>query len=105
MQNKRNKSNLTKISEILPQVKQSLCLDKQLKLNAIRGIWPLVTSYEIAKESQPSHFDKSENLVIVCKNSVLSTELSMQKISILKKLKVATKNTDITFNDIRFVLK
>lgn len=100
---KRPKSNLVKIAEYLPIVKENLGLEKQLKINALREIWPLVTSFQIAEESQPVYFDKENNLVISVKNSTLATELSMQKITILKCLKEAIKNTDISFKDIRFV--
>lgn len=100
---KRPKSNLTKIGDLIQIVKQNLGLDKQLKINALNEIWPLVTSFEIAKSSQPGYFDKENNLVISVKSSTLATELSMQKTSILSRLKEAIKNTDITFKDIRFI--
>ena len=100
---KRPKSNLTKISELISAVKENLGLEKQLKINALREIWPLVTSFETAKSSQPAYFDKENNLVIFVSNSTLSTELSMQKVPILGRLREAVKNTDISFKDIRFV--
>ena len=100
---KRPKSNLTKASEVIPIVKENLGLDKQLKLNVLREIWPLVTNFEIAKHSYPAYFDKGNNLVIAVKSSTLATELSMQKTSILEHLKTATKKTDITFKDLRFI--
>lgn len=100
---KRPKSNLTKIGELIPIVKQSLGLDRQLKINALREIWPLVTSFDIAKNSQPAYFDKENNLVIRVKNGALATDLSMQKMPILERLRQATRNTDIAFKDIRFI--
>ena len=100
---KRPKSNLTKIADVIPLVKENLGLDKQLKISAISEIWPLVTSLEIAENSQPAYFDKENNLVIRVKNGALAMELSMQKASILSKLKEAIKNTDITFRDVRFI--
>ena len=100
---KRPKSNLTKISELISAVRQNLGLDKQLKIAALKEIWALVTSFQIAKDSYPAYFDKENNLVISVSNSTLSTELFMQKVSILKRLREATKNTDIKFKDIRFV--
>lgn len=100
---KRPKSNLTKIAEVIPTVKENLGIEKSLKINAIREIWPLVTSFQIAELSQPVYFDRGNNLVISVKGGVLATELSMQKSSILEKLKEATKNTGIRFKDIRFV--
>ena len=102
---KRPKSNLTKVSEVIPLIKESLGLDKQIKISALKEIWPLVTSFEIAKLSQPGYFDKENNLVISVKSSTLATELTMQKISILARLKEITKNTDITFKDVRFVIR
>ena len=103
MSAKRPKSNLTKISELISVVKENLGLDNQLKISALNEIWPLLTSFEIAKYSQVAYFDKENNLVISVNNGSLATELSMQKISLLAKLKEATKNTDIKFKDIRFV--
>lgn len=103
MTTKRPKSNLTKISEVISLVKENLGLDNQLKISALNEIWPLLTSFEIAKYSQVAYFDKENNLVISVNNGSLATELSMQKISLLAKLKEATKNTDIKFKDIRFV--
>ena len=103
LKSKRSKGNLIKISEVLSSVKENLGLDKQLKLNALKEIWPLVTSFKIAQNSQPAYFDKENNLVISVKSSTLSTDLSMQKITLLQKLKEATKNTDIKFKNIRFV--
>jgi len=100
---KRPKSNLTKIGELIPIVKKDLGLDQQLKINALREVWPLVTSFDIAKNSQPGYFDKESNLVIRVKNGVLATELSMQKTAILERLREATRNTDIKFRDIRFI--
>lgn len=103
MRPKRPKGTLTKIAEIIPIVKQNLGLDKQLKINALKELWPLITSFEIAENSFPSYFDKENNLVIAVKSSPLATELLMQKTYILKRLKEATKNTDITFRDLRFI--
>ena len=100
---KRPKGNLIKISEVIPEVKENLGLNKQLKLNALKEIWALVTSFEIAKHSQIAYFDKENNLVVLVKSSTLATELLMQKTSILARLKEATKNTDITFKDVRFI--
>lgn len=102
---KRTKGNLTKLAEIIPFVKESLGLEKSLKIQALSELWPLITSFEIAKHSKPEHFDKENNLVISVNNPTLTTELSMQKISILAKLKEATKDTDLKFRDIRFVNK
>lgn len=100
---KRPKSNLIKISEIIPIVKGNLGIENQLKLSAIKEIWPLITSFKIAEKSYPAYFDKENNLVIAVKSGPLATELSFQKIILLNKLKEATKNTNITFKDIRFV--
>jgi len=100
---KRPKSNLIKISEAIPAVKENLGLNKQLKLNALKEIWPLICGFEIAGESTPAYFDKGGNLAIKVKNSTLATELSMQKPNILARLKEATRHTDITFKNIRFV--
>ena len=102
---KRSKSTLTKISEVLPLVREELGIEKQLKINALKDIWPLVTSFEIAKFSQPVYFDKENNLVISVQSPTLATELSMQKMGICSRLKEATKNTDITFKDIRFTTR
>ena len=102
---KTRKGNLTKIGEIIPMVRENLGLEKSLKITALKELWPLVTNFEIAKYSQPAYFDNEENLVIGVKSSTLATELSMQKISILARLKEATKNTDITFKDLRFINK
>ena len=100
---KTRKGNLTKIGDIIPVVKENLGLEKSLKITALKELWPLVTNFEIAKYSQPAYFDNEGNLIIAAKSGALATELSMQKINILAKLKEATKNTDIEFKDIRFV--
>ena len=103
MNKKSRKGNLTKIGDILPAVKENLGLEKSLKITALRELWTLVTGFETAKYSQPAYFDNEGNIVIAVKSGALATELSMQKISILERLKEATKNTDITFKDIRFI--
>lgn len=100
---KRPKSNLTKITEVIPAVKESLGLQKNLNIIALKEVWPLVTSFEASNHSQPAYFDKENNLVIAVNNGALAVELSMQKPFILKRLREATKNTDITFKDIRFI--
>ena len=102
---KRPKSSLTKLAEIIPLVKEKLGIEKSLRIQALSELWPLITSFEIAKHSIPEYFDKENNIVISVNNPTLTTELSMQKISILAKLKEATKNTDINFKDIRFINK
>ena len=105
LKSKRPKSNLTKISEVISAVKENLGLEKSLKIMALKEIWPLVTSFDIAKKSQPAYFDKENNLVISIQNATLATELSMQKTSIFERLKEATKNTGIRFKDIRFITR
>ena len=102
---KRPNSKLTKVSDIIPSVKENLDLDKSLNIMAIKEIWPLVTSFEVSKYSQPAYFDKDENIVIAVKSSTLGIELSMKKTSIVQKLKVATRSTEIKFKDIRSVHK
>ena len=103
MNKKPRKGNLTKIGDLISAVREKLGLEKSLKITALKELWPLVASFEIAKYSQPAYFDNEGNLVIAVKSGELATELSMQKISILVKLKEATKNTDIDFKDVRFV--
>ena len=100
---RRTKSNLIKISEVIPVVKENLGIEKNLKIMALIELWPLVTSFEIANYSQPAYFDKDSNIVIAVKSSTLATELSMQKPSILARLREATKDTNIRFKDIRFI--
>ena len=102
---KTRKGNLTKIGEIIPVIRENLGLEKSLKITALKELWPLVTNFKIAKHSQPAYFDNEGNLVIAVKGGALATELSMQKINILEKLKEATKNTDIEFKDVRFINK
>ena len=102
---KFRKGNLTKIGELIPTVRENWGLEKSLKITALKELWPLVTSFETAKYSQPAYFDNEGNLVIAVKSGPLATELSMQKITILQRLKEATKNTDIDFKDIRFINK
>jgi hypothetical protein len=101
--NLRPGSNLMKLGELISTVKQNLGLENNLKITALCEIWPLVTSFEIAKNSKPAYFDKDNNLVISIKSPSLTSELSMQKLTILEKLREATRNTDIRFKDIRFV--
>ncbi len=100
---KRQKSNLTKISELITVVKENLGIEQSLKVKALKELWPLVTSFNISKQSQPAYFDRENNLVISVKSGTLAVELSMQKSSILERLKQATKDTSITFKDIRFI--
>ena len=100
---KNRKGNLTKIGELIPSVRENLGLEKSLKIMAMKELWPLVTSFETAKYSQPAYFDNEGNIVIAVKSGALATELSMQKITILQQLKEATKNTNIDFKDIRFI--
>ena len=100
---KNRKGNLTKIGEFIPSVRENLGLEKSLKITAMKELWPLVTSFETAKYSQPAYFDNEGNIVIAVKSGALATELSMQKITILQQLKEATKNTNIDFKDIRFI--
>lgn len=102
---KTRKGDLTKIGEMISVVKENLGLEKSLKITALKELWALVTSFEVAKYSQPAYFDNEGNLVISVKSGALATELSMQKINILSRLKEATKNTDIAFKDIRFINK
>lgn len=101
----RPSSNLTKMEKILDNVKVSLKLDDNKSLNQLREIWPLITSFKIAEKSSPAYFDRENNLVIRTKNSIVSTELSMDKNTLLEKLKTATKDSGISFNDLRFVVE
>lgn len=100
---KNRKGVLTKIGDLIPVVRENLGLEKSFKITALKELWPLITNFEIAKYSQPAYFDNEKNLVIAVKSGALATELSMQKISILERLKEAIKNTDIDFKDIRFI--
>ncbi len=99
----RPKGDLIKLEDLLSTVKQNLGLENNLKIKALCEIWPLVTSFEMAKHSNPAYFDKEGNLVIHTKSSIVSSELSMRKLDILGKLREAIRNTDIRFNDIRFM--
>ncbi len=102
---KRSKSDLIKVSEVINIVKDSLGLEKSFKIQALKELWPLVTSFDIAKHSQPAYFDRENNLVIAVTSGALAMELSMKKNNILECLKQATKNTDLSFKDIRFINK
>ena len=101
----RSKSNLTKIGDLISIIKESFGLEKSLNIMALKEIWPLITNFETAKYSQPDYFDKENNLVIAVKSGALATNLSMQKNTLVSKLREATKNTNITFKDVRFINK
>ena len=103
--NLRQKSNLTKIGDLLPHVKELLGLEKSLNIMALKELWPLIISFDISKYSEPSYFDKNNNLVVAVKSGSLAANLSMQKVQILNKLKQATKDSNITFKEIRFIVK
>jgi len=105
MHKRQDNAGLTKVSDILPQVIENLGIDENIKLETLRSIWHKVTDEKIAKYSQPAYFDKDGNLVISVTNSPLATELSMQNTRILQKLKEATKELDINFKSIRFIIK
>lgn len=100
--NLRPDGNLTKLGFVIPEVKENLGIENNLRIRALCDLWALVVGFEIAKHSTPAYFDKENNLVINVRSSTLTTELSMQKSTILTKLKAATSNTDIRFEDIRF---
>lgn len=102
---KRPKSNLLKIGDVISTVKENSGIKKSLKLMALKELWPLVTSFEIGEKSEPGYFDKENNLVIYVKSAPLANELTMQKTGILTRLKEATKNTDIVFEDVRFITR
>ena len=105
MHKRQDNAGLTKVSDILPQVIENLGIDENIKLETLSSIWHKVTDEKIAKYSQPAYFDKDGNLVISVTNSPLATELSMQNTRILQKLKEATKELDINFKSIRFIIK
>lgn len=99
------KSGLTKASEILPLVIKNLGIEENVKLKMLKEVWSNINENKIAKNSTPGYIDKENNLVVYVSNAVLSTELSMQKITLLKKLKDNSKNIELEFKDIRFVPK
>ncbi|MBI1858919.1 MAG: DUF721 domain-containing protein [Candidatus Melainabacteria bacterium] len=105
MNNERIDRGPTKVSDILPQVIENLGIDENIKLETLRSMWHKITDEKVAKYSQPAYFDKDGNLVISVTNSPLATELSMQHTRILQKLKEATKDLDINFKNIRFIIK
>ena len=101
----RPKSNLTKLGNILEEVKQNLGLEEQVKLQMLREIWIEIVRGEISKNSYPGYFDREKNLIVIVKNSVLATELSMTKQELLLVLKDKANTKNIYFKDLRFTLK
>lgn len=69
------------------------------------SLWPAIVGDVFGSRSRPLFIDSEKNLVVAVKDASVGQELSLYKLEILKKLKLAGKSVGVEISGLRFDLK
>ena len=64
--------------------------------------WSDVVGHKLAELSRPIGLSKDKTLIVACKNSMISQELYLNKIRILKSVQFYAENLQLKVDDICF---
>ncbi len=94
-------SEFNQIGGILDSVLKGSSLQSGLKKTTLRQFWGKIVGKKFEKVSKPESIQKNL-LIVACANSFVTSELTMFKLDILKKLSPYTKSLNIDIKDIVF---
>lgn len=69
------------------------------------SLWPAIVGDVFGSRSRPLFIDSEKNLVVAVKDASVGQELSLYKLEILKKLKLAGNSVGVEVSGLRFDLK
>ena len=95
-------SDFTSLGSIMHSVMQSPSLKDGVKKASLFKFWPKIAGKKFEKYSRPESITPSNVLVVACANAAVSSELTMFKQDILKKIKTYANPLGIEIVDINF---
>ncbi len=95
-------SDFTSLGSIMHSVMQSPSLKDGVKKASLFKFWPKIAGKKFEKYSRPESITPSNVLVVACANAAVSSELTMFKQDILKKIKTYANPLGIEIADINF---
>ncbi len=99
------RKKFSNVSTVLNTVISKLGLDKRLKEHTFMSLWPAIVGDVFGSRSRPLFIDSEKSLVVAVKDASVGQELSLYKVEILKKLKLAGKSVGVEISGLRFDLK
>lgn len=95
-------SDFTSLGSVMSSVLQDSNLKQGVKKASVFKFWPKVVGKKFEKYSRPETINQSNVLLVACANAAVSSELTMFKADILKKINVYSKPLGIEISDINF---
>ena len=95
-------SDFTSLDSIMSSVLQNSNLKQGVKKASLFKFWPKIAGKKFEKYSRPESITNANVLVIACANAAVSSELTMFKQDILKKIKTYANPLGIEIDDINF---
>ena len=95
-------SKFENAGDILLELKKKLKPRKQSKVLTLFLAWSEIAGQKMAELSKPVGLSKDKTLIVACKNSMISQELYLNKIRILKSVQFYAQNLQLKVDDVCF---
>ena len=90
------------VGDILEELKKKLKPRQQSKVMTLFLAWREIAGNKIAEMSKPVGLSKDKTLIVACKNSMISQELYLNKVRILKSVQFYAESLKLKVDDICF---
>ena len=95
-------SDFNDVGSVLDSVIKNSDLQYGIKKSVLTKFWPKVVGKKFENYSRPESLNRSGILSVACANATVTSELTMFKHDILKKLEPYSKSLDLKIVDIAF---
>jgi hypothetical protein len=102
---RRNKSKFTNVGRVLDDVVRGLGLDKRIKEQALRQIWPTLIGEPFQGKTRVLFIDSEGNLVVSARDGSTAQELTFAKRELLAKMRPPAKALGLNLKGLRLDLK
>ncbi len=100
-----NKAKFTNVGRVLDDVVRGLGLDRRMKEQALRQMWPTLVGEPFHDKTRVLFIDSEGNLVVSVRDGSTAQELTFAKRSVLTKIRPAVKALGLSIKGMRFDLK
>ena len=95
-------SKFENAGDILEEVKKNLKPRKQSKVSTLFLVWREIVGNKLAEMSRPVGLSRDKVLFVTCKNSLITQELYLNKVRILKSVQYYADSLNLKVEDICF---
>ncbi|MBQ2612086.1 DUF721 domain-containing protein [bacterium] len=98
-------TNFTDGASLIEEMLEKREIKRAITRNNLYKFWEKVAGYKLAQKSKPYAMAPNGVMVIACENNIVTQELLLKKLQLLKKFEPYAKSLNMSVKDFRFDAK